>query len=150
MSEKSGILQGNFKQSVRPQDDLYRHVNGAWLDKAETPSDRAADGAFYQLRDESEKNVRTIIEDIAKSGGAAGSNAQKISDLYNDFMDEKKVEDLGVSPILKELERAGSISNLEEFTTALEHFEGRGLGGIFNGWVTADAADPTTNIAFLS
>lgn len=149
MSEKSGILQGNFKQSVRPQDDLYRHVNGAWLDKAEIPSDRAADGAFYQLRDESEKNVRAIIEDIAKSGGAAGSNAQKISDLYNDFMDENKVEDLGVSPILKELERAASISNLEEFTTALGHFEGRGLGGIFNGFVTADAADPTTNIAYI-
>ena len=149
MSEKSGILQGNFKQSVRPQDDLYRHVNGAWLDKAEIPSDRAADGAFYQLRDESEKNVRAIIEEIAKSGGAAGSNAQKISDLYNDFMDENQVEDLGVSPILKELERAGSISNLEEFTTALGRFEGRGLGGIFNGWVTADAADPTTNIAYI-
>ena len=57
MSEKSGIFQGNFKASVRPQDDLYRHVNGAWLDRAEIPSDRAADGAFYQMRDESEKNV---------------------------------------------------------------------------------------------
>ena len=88
MSEKSGILQGNFKESIRPQDDLYRHVNGAWLDKAEIPADRAADGAFYQLRDESEKNVRVIIEEISKSGGEAGSNAQKIADLYNDFMDE--------------------------------------------------------------
>mgnify|MGYP003349807499 FL=1 len=78
MTPKSGIIQGNFKSSVRPQDDLYRHVNGGWLDTAEIPSDRAADGAFYHLRDESEKNVRAIIEERAAQGGQPGSNAQKI------------------------------------------------------------------------
>ena len=149
MSEKSGIFQGNFKNSVRPQDDLYRHVNGGWLDKAEIPSDRAADGAFYQLRDESEKNVRVIIEEIAKNGGAPGSNAQKIADLYNDFMDENRVEELGANPIAEDLQRAQSVKDLEEFTEALGVFEGRGLGGFFNGWVTADASDPTVNIAYI-
>ena len=149
MSEKSGILQGNFKSSVRPQDDMYRHVNGGWLDTAEIPSDRAADGAFYQLRDESEKSVRVIIEEIAKGGGAVGSNAQKIADLYNDFMDEAKAEELGVIPIAKDLEIAQNVSSLEEFTKVLGNFEGRGLGGFFSGWVTADAADPTTNIAYI-
>ena len=148
MSEKSGIFQGNFKATVRPQDDLYRHVNGAWLEKAEIPSDRAADGAFYQLRDESEKNVRAIIEELARSGGS-DENSRKIADLYNDFMDETRVEELGVSPIANELERAQSISNLEEFTKALGDFEGRGLGGFFNGWVTADASDPSTNIGYI-
>ena len=93
MSEKSGIFQENFKAKVRPQDDLYRHVNGNWLDTAEIPADRAADGAFYHLRDESEKNVRAIIEELAKVGGATGSNAQKIADLYSDFMDESRVEE---------------------------------------------------------
>ena len=88
MTQKSGIFQGNFKAAIRPQDDMYRHVNGGWLDTSEIPSDRAADGAFYFLRDESEKNVRTIIEELAKQGGPAGSNAQKIGDLYADFMDE--------------------------------------------------------------
>lgn len=149
MSEKSGIFQGNFKSSIRPQDDMYRHVNGAWLDKAEIPSDRAADGAFYFLRDESEKNVRVIIEELAKSGGKPGSNAQKIADLYNDFMDESRVEDLDIAPIAGDLESAQSISGLEDFTKALGRFEGRGLGGFFNGWVTADASDPSTNIAYF-
>lgn len=149
MSEKSGVFQGNFKHSIRPQDDMYRHVNGAWLDKAEIPSDRAADGAFYFLRDESEKNVRVIIEELAKSGGKPESNAQKIADLYNDFMDEARVEDLDIAPIANDLESAQSISSLEDFTEALGRFEGRGLGGFFNGWVTADASDPTTNIAYF-
>jgi putative endopeptidase len=149
MSEKSGIFKGNFKPTVRPQDDMYRHVNGAWLDKAEIPSDRAADGAFYFLRDESEKNVRVIIEELAESGGAFGTNAQKIADLYNDFMNEERVESLDIHPIAKDLEIAQQVSGLEDFTKVLGRFEGRGLGGFFNGWVTADASDPTTNIAYF-
>jgi putative endopeptidase len=128
---------------------MYRHVSGGWLDTAEIPSDRAADGAFYHLRDESEKNVRAIIEELAESGGATGSNAQKIGDLYRDFMDEARIEELGISPIQSDIEQALSISSLTDFTTALGSFEARGLGGFFNGWVTADAEDPTVNIAYI-
>jgi len=149
MTSKSGIIQGNFKASVRPQDDLYRHVNGGWLDSAEIPADRAADGAFYHLRDESEKNVRAIIEEVAAKGGAPGSNAQKIADLYSDFMGEDRIEELGISPIADDLARASQVTDLAEFTKLLGALESRGLGGIFNGWVTADASDPTTNIAYI-
>ena len=149
MTQKSGIFQGNFKASIRPQDDMYRHVNGGWLDTAEIPSDRAADGAFYFLRDESEKNVRSIIEELAAQGGPVGSNAQKIGDLYADFMDEAQIEKLGISPIADFISQAQSISNLEEFTALLGKFESQGLGGFLSGWVTADASDPTTNIAYI-
>ncbi len=149
MTQKSGILQGNFKPSIRPQDDIYRHVNGGWLDTAEIPSDRAADGGFYTLRDESEKNVRAIIEELAAQGGPLGSNAQKIGDLYADFMDDNEVEKLGISPIADDLAKAQSISSLSEFTALLGRLESKGLGGFLNGWVTADASDPTTNIAYI-
>ena len=128
---------------------MYRHVNGGWLDTAEIPSDRAADGAFYFLRDESEKNVRSIIEELAAQGGPVGSNAQKIGDLYADFMDEAQIEKLGISPIADFISQAQSISNLEEFTALLGKFESQGLGGFLSGWVTADASDPTTNIAYI-
>jgi len=40
MTQKSGIFKGNFKAAIRPQDDMYRHVNGGWLDASEIPSDR--------------------------------------------------------------------------------------------------------------
>ena len=149
MTQKSGIFQGNFKSAIRPQDDMYRHVNGGWLDTAEIPSDRAADGAFYFLRDESEKNVRSIIEELAKTGGPVGSNAQKIGDLYADFMDEDQIEKLGISPIADDLQKAQNFTDLTQFTTLLGQFEARGLGGFLNGWVTADASDPTTNIAYI-
>jgi len=56
--------------SVRPQDDLYRHFNGQWLKTAEIPADRATDGAFMELRIQSEARVREIIESATGSDEA--------------------------------------------------------------------------------
>ena len=38
---------------------------------------------------------------------------------------------------------------MDEFTVLLGQLESRGLGGFLSGWVTADASDPTTNIAYI-
>jgi putative endopeptidase len=50
----AGLDFSHQDQSVRPQDDLYRHFNGGWLKTAVIPADRATDGAFMALRDQSE------------------------------------------------------------------------------------------------
>ena len=47
--------------SVRPQDDLFGHVNGKWLAETEIPSDRSTYGAFALIAEEAEKQVRAII-----------------------------------------------------------------------------------------
>lgn len=44
--------------AVRPADDLFRHVNGRWLARAEIPADRAIAGSFTDLRDDAERAVR--------------------------------------------------------------------------------------------
>ncbi|MDN5700639.1 MAG: peptidase M13, partial [Kocuria sp.] len=50
-----------FDRSVRPQDDLFRFVNGTWLANATIPDDKATTGAFIELRDQAEEAVRNII-----------------------------------------------------------------------------------------
>ena len=72
---KSGLDLTGVNPNIRPQDDLYLHVNGAWMDSAEIPSDRPSDGAFYRLRDQSEANIREIIEESAKANSTPGSEA---------------------------------------------------------------------------
>src|SRR4029077_7576273 len=54
---------------IRPQDDLFGHVNGRWLDEAEIPVDRSSWGPFVELTDQSEQQVHAIIESLAASGG---------------------------------------------------------------------------------
>ena len=137
----SGIDLRHLKPAVRPQDDLYRHVNGTWIDNAEIPADRSSDGAFYELYQNAEQHVREIIEELGASGGAKGSVAQKIGDLYGSFMDEEKANALGFSPIAKDLEMALSVSDVDQFHKVLGNFESRGLGAIFYQYITTDNMD---------
>ena len=146
---KSGIATEHIKSAVRPQDDLFRHVNGKWLDEAVIPADRSSDGAFYWLRELSEKQVQAIIEDLSKTGGAAGSIPQKIGDLYRSFMDEAAIESAGIDPIRSDLDRAMKIASLEEFITVMGDLESRGGAGLFYSFITTDNKESTKNIAYL-
>jgi hypothetical protein len=79
----SGIFLANIDRSVRPQDDLYRFVNGAWLAKTEIPSDKSNYGAFTILQDGAEKNLKAIAEEDAAAGAAAGTDRQLVGDFYS-------------------------------------------------------------------
>jgi endothelin-converting enzyme/putative endopeptidase len=89
----------DFDRNVRPQDDLFMFVNGTWYNNTEIPADRSTYGAFNMLAEANELRLRSIIEDAVASGAAAGSNAQKIGDFYTSFMDEARIEQLGLTPV---------------------------------------------------
>ena len=100
----SGIDQAGFDKSVRPQDDLFRAVNGA-VDRQDRDSRRPSDyGVFGILADNAEKDLREIIESCAAAkDNPPGSERQKVGDLYASFMDEARVEELGIRPIAARL-----------------------------------------------
>jgi putative endopeptidase len=124
--------------AVRPQDDLFGHVNGTWLATAEIPSDRSSWGPFVELADEAEARVRTIIEEFGASGGEPGSNAQKIGDLYASFMDEEAVEARGGTPIQGRLQAAYSLASVADLPRFVGELERAGGGGLFGSYVDTD------------
>ena len=146
---KSGLDLSHIDQGIRPQDDLFRFMNGKWLKESTIPADRASDGAFYWLYEQAEKQVKQIILDQAASKAATGSNAQKIGDLYNSFMDEAGIEKLGLSPIADDLAKAAGIKTVDDFLKTLGEFEARGLSGLFYTYVSTDNKDSTKNIVYL-
>ncbi len=145
---KSGISFENADKSVRPQDDLYRFMNGMYIKNHEIPADRAVDGAFNTLRIKAEKEVMDIIDELSKVEQPEGSTAKKIGDLYRSFMDEDRIEKLGLSPIAADIATVLSIKNPEEFIEHMGEFETRGAGGLFYFVVYGDAQDSTTNIGY--
>ena len=146
---RSGLDLNHIDPSVRPQDDLFRFMNGKWLKESVIPEDRASDGAFYWLYEQAEKQVKQIILDQAASNAAGGSNAQKIGDLYNSFMDEEKIEQLGITPIAKDLAAAASFKTADEFFQILGELESRGSSGLFYSYVSTDNKDSSKNIVYL-
>ena len=146
---RSGLDLTHIDKSVRAQDDLFRFMNGKWLAESKIPDDRASDGAFYQLYEEAEKQVKEIILQQAASKAAAGSNAQKIGDLYSSFMDEQRAESLGISPIKADLEKVKLVKSKNDFIKLLGELERGGLGGLFYAFVSTDHKDSTQNIIYL-
>ena len=145
---KSGIDKSNFDPTVKPQDDLFRHVNGKWLATAEIPSDRPADGALFQLRDLSEKRVHAIIEEAAKVEGNA--EAKKIADLYASFMDEAKADALGMTPIQSELDAIAAMKDYPEVIRQSAALQRVGVSGLFGAFVNPDAKKADQNIVYLN
>ena len=140
----SGIDISSLNPLVRPQDDLFRHYNGKWLDSYQMPEDRSSDGIFRKLHDAAEAQVREIIESSQGSG-----EAQKIGDLYKSFMDTAAIAARGLTPITADLARIDSVTTLTEFISVMASLELRGIGGIFGAAIYPDAMDSDTNILYL-
>lgn len=141
--------------TVRPQDDLFKHVNGHWLANTEIPADRAREGEFMRLHDVAEKNVHAIIERLAAAnrlepGQRAVNDEQKIGVLYGDFMDEAAIEAAGMTPIAAELAQIDAVTNREQLFALLGKFTRTGVGGPLRAWVDTDDKDSTRYILNFS
>ncbi len=136
---------------TRPQDDLFGHVNGRWLDEAEIPADKSGWGAFIALADSAEEQVREIITELAeRPANELDDDERKIGELYSCFMDLDTIESLGLSPIEGLIDGARAIGDLGELATFLGSLERAGGPGLFSSYITPDRADASCNIVYLA
>ncbi|MFZ8888410.1 MAG: M13 family metallopeptidase [Aquiluna sp.] len=140
MPMKPGLEKAAFKESVRPQDDLFRHVNGKWLDETEIPEDKAIHGSFHMLADDSELAVKEILEEASKNPRPGVS--QQIGDLYACFMAEDHIESLGAKPLEPELARVDAVETIAELFRLIGELESEGVGGFWGSYVDNDPGNP--------
>jgi putative endopeptidase len=139
----SGIAVDELSDDVRPQDDLFRHVNGTWLAETEIPPDRAAHGAFHALRDQSELDVRAILEKAVASDAPPGTDERKVGDLYAAFMDADAVEALDAEPLADDLAEVRSVATIDDFVALLGALQRHGTPGVVEWFVDNDGDDAT-------
>src|SRR4051812_18562727 len=144
MSTLDDALAG-MDPDIRPQDDLFRHVNGRWLETAEIPPDKGSWGPFVQLADAAEAQVRTIIEELAErvvSGEQdLDADAMRIACLYASFMNEEAVESRGMEPMRPLLAAVDSLRDVRDLAAFTGEFELIGGSGPFGLYVDVDARD---------
>ncbi len=142
----SGLAVSEFSSDIRPQDDLYRHVNGAWLESAEIPGDKARWGSFHLLAEQAEKDVREIIEESRDA--EPGTLARKVGDLYTSFMDTERIAELGLAPLHEQLARVDAIDSIPSFLATVGALDREGVAALIGVFVEPDPGNPDRYVPF--
>ncbi|GAA4037627.1 M13 family metallopeptidase [Arthrobacter methylotrophus] len=146
---QSGITLTNIDESVRPQDDLYQHVNGSWLKSTVIPDDRPLEGTFTALRDGAELAVKAIIEEAAAKGEDASGIQRKIGELYNSFMDEDSAEAKGLEPIRARLDEVFATASPPEVVALTGRLFRSDVSGLFSIYPAPDAGNPDRVLLYI-
>jgi endothelin-converting enzyme/putative endopeptidase len=119
IQEVHGIEVSHIDRSAKPGDNFYEYANGEWLKHAQIPPDRAGINVFSRLEDLADKRTADLIQEIAKSNAAPGSEQRKVADLYNSYMDEASIEAKGISPLKAHLDAIAAIRDKQQLAHAL-------------------------------
>ena len=137
--------------AIRPQDDLFRHVNGQWIARTEIPADKARYGSFAVLAENAEEAVRDIITgtEAPEAGSFAKTEAEKVAALYASFMDVERIDALGAEPIQEDLERALGAASIEDLIRVTAELEHEGVGGFVGMYIDNDPGNPDRYIPMM-
>jgi putative endopeptidase len=150
-SPRLGFEPGNLDTSVRPQDDFYRFANGGWLDRTPIPGDRASFGSFDALRQESETALHALLEEVtAADGHPAGSDLKKLADYYRSYLDEDRIEALGLAPLGPELDRIAGLADRSALPVQFAHLQRLRVQTPFAFFVGQDQRQSDRYIASIS
>lgn len=149
-SQASGIDLEYVDGTVRPQDDFFRYFNGKWLATTEIPADRSSSGSFLKVYEETQSQLRTIVEAAAQDAHAIpGSDAQKIGDFYTSFMDDKALDRLGLKPLAGELAGIAALKDKRQIPALIAHLNQLRVNTAYRLAIHQDARDSTKYIVDL-
>jgi putative endopeptidase len=134
-------------RGVKPGDDFFDYVNGTWARRTEIAPDRTFVGIDSVLNDQIERDVRAIVEDMAKDPSANGKLGQQIGDLYASWMDEDAVEKLGTQPIQPYLQRIAAAKTRGDL---VDLFAEPGFDSPIDISIYPDLKNPTRYSAYVS
>ena len=143
-----GLDIAGFDPEVRPQDDLFRAVNGRWMKTTTIPPDKPAYGITTELRDRSDARVRALVEELAARQAAPGSTEQKIGSFYRSFMDEAAIDKAGLAPVQPWLAQIDAVETRHALAALMGRLQGI-AGTPVAPWVDADPKDPGINRAMV-
>jgi putative endopeptidase len=115
-----GVDLSAMDRSVRPGDSFFDYANGSWLKTAEIPPDRPATGAFQDLRILSETRMRAILNQLDRQpAGRQSAEQKKLRDLYDAFMDQKQIEERGLTPVQGDLATFAALQTPQDVARAM-------------------------------
>ncbi|MBP1615451.1 MAG: putative endothelin-converting enzyme [Bacteroidetes bacterium] len=142
----TGIDLANLDTTALPGASFYHFANGGWMKKHPLTDEYSRFGSFDMLAENNRKQLRELIEGLAKQKHDAGTIAQKIGDLYNMALDSVRLNKEGILPIKAELEKIASLKSKAEIYPMIAEMEKKGISPYFNVYVGADDMNSSMNM----
>ena len=143
----SGIDLANMDTTVAAGTDFFRYACGGWSEAHPLTAEYSRYGTFDLLFDNSQKQLRELIEGLAaQKNNPAGSAAQKIGDLYNMAMDSVTLNKQGAEPVKAMLGKIAALKDKSEIIPMMTEMAHAGIGTYFHSYVYADPKNSSLNI----
>ncbi|HEY2357091.1 MAG TPA: M13 family metallopeptidase [Phenylobacterium sp.] len=152
-----GLDLAGMDRNVKPGDDFFAFANGGWMATTEIPADRSGWGTSAVLVELTTARVADLIR--ATANAPVGTQERKIADYYASYLDEAKIEQLGLKPLQPTLDRIAAIADKKalaaEFGRELRadvdalnstNFDTDRLFGL---WVEQDLNEPKRHAPYL-
>ena len=117
-----GVDLEGLDEAVSPAEDLYRHVNGKWLDTFDLPDDKPGYGTFNQLHEQAEGQLKNILNELLEHPPVADTPARKVRDLYASYLHQEAVDQLGYRPIQQDLATINDITSRQDLIQIFGQF----------------------------
>jgi putative endopeptidase len=146
----SGLDLQYVDSSVRPQDDLYRYLNGKWQRSFQLPADKSAVGTFSNIEDATQERLRGIVEGLGNGAADGDADTNKLADFYASFLDEPQLEALGLRPLQADFANIDAVNDMSALPALIAHMNAIGAGGPYGLVINRDARDSTQYAVILS
>ena len=143
-----GFDPSTMDRSASPGADFGRYASGGWLDATTIPADRPSWSVAHVLYDESQQQLKSIIEDSA-ANPSSSPEAQRVGDFYASYMNEARVETLGVQPLQPQLAAIRGLTTRADVARYMGTTFGRPGASLFALAVFEDLKDPDTSSAYI-
>lgn len=148
--EKPGINLNYMDKSVKPGDDFFRYVNGAWYDKTEIPADKTRWGSFDELRYNTDKDVLEILREAMSKKLDPKSDQGKAVNVYKTYMDTIARNKRGVKPLKPYLAKINAVKTVADVNKLITEMTPEGGIGFYSAGVGPDAKNSTRNVVYVS